>query len=289
MAPHDLDHLRTFVTVTRAGSLTAAASLLGLSQPTVTAHIQALEASVGFALLVRTRAGVQTTAKGAALAREVAAHVDALEDAVFAVASRGSATAALHLGGPAELLSTMVLPHLAELADASGATLHVRFGLADDLLEALAGGSLDLVVSAVRPTRRGIAATPVYDEVFHIVAAPPWAGHPIDDVPVIAYGEELPIIRRYWRSVFDCRPEGLRVAAVVPDLREVAAAVRAGIGMSVLPEYLVRDDVDAGRLVRLHEPEVPPLNTVYLATRGRDAERDPVIAAAFAAVRRFIG
>ncbi|WP_350347592.1 LysR family transcriptional regulator [Agromyces sp. G08B096] len=289
MAAHDLDHLRTFVTVTRAGSLTAAAALLGISQPTVTAHIQALEASVGFSCLERTRAGVRPTPKGAALAREVAAHVDALEDAMFAATARDHDTTGVHLGGPAELVSTMVLRGLAELAEAAGGPVHVRFGLADDLLDHLSSGSLDVVVSAVRPNVRDLSAVPVYDEVFQLVAAPGWAGHPIDEVPVLAYDEALPIVRRYWRSVFDRRPDGLHVAAVIPDLRAIAAAAVDGIGMSVLPEYLVRDELATGRLVLLHTPEVPPLNTVYLATRGRDAERDPAIAATVGALRDLIG
>lgn len=83
----------------------------------------------------------------------------------------------------------------------------------------------------------------------------------------MAYAENLPIVRRYWRSVFGHRPDAVTTAAVVPDLRAVRAAVVAGAGLSVLPRYLVREQIADGYLVELHQPEVAPLNTLYVVTR----------------------
>ena len=61
MSAPSLDHLRTFVTVSRTGSLRRAALLLGVSQPTVSAHVQALENELGFALFTRDPGGVTAT------------------------------------------------------------------------------------------------------------------------------------------------------------------------------------------------------------------------------------
>ena len=289
MSAPSLDHLRTFVTVFRAGSQTKAADLLGISQPTVSAHISALEESLGFALFVRTHAGVEATPKGAELAHEVAAHLDALEDSALLSGLTPDTPRALHIGGPAELLSELVLPRLGELARAAQVPLRFRFGLADDLLDLLASRDLDLVVSAVRPRMRGLSAVPVHDEEFVLVAAPAWAGRELEDIPVVAYAEHLPIVRRYWRSVFDRRPERLELIAVIPDLRGIRSAVVSGVGMSVLPRYLVDADLATGALVLLDAPEVSPLNTVYLATRAREAERDAHLGAALAQLRRMLG
>jgi len=288
----DLTHLRTFVTVHRTGSLTEAANLLGISQPTVSAHIQALEASFGFALFVRGRSGTSPTAKGSELARNVAGHIDALDDIAALSAVESTESRALHLGGPAELLSVTVVPALGEIRTAVDAPLRLTFGLADDLLESLRTGALDVVVSAVRPRIAGIAATPLYDEEFVLVGAPEWARErPADwsTIPVVAYAENLPIIRRYWRSVFRRRPDELRTTAVIPDLRGVRIAVLAGLGMSVLPEYLVADDLASGALVPLHAPPVAPLNTGYLATRSGDLARSPRLRVLAEELRRLIG
>lgn len=288
MAGTSLDHVRTFVTVFRTGSLTRAAQLLGVSQATASAHVQALEATLGFALFVRGSSGVSPTAKGVELAREVATHVDALEDAAVLASRTAAAPRAVHVGGAAEVLSFMVVPHLRQMIDAVGAPIRLVFGLADDLLDGLLAGAVDVVVSAVPPRRRGIAAVPFYDEEFVLVAGPGWQGVEPESIPVVAYAEDLPIIRRYWRSVFERAPTGLRVAAVIPDLRDIREVVRAGVGMSVLPSYLVAADLTAGTLVALERPEVAPLNTLYLATRGREADGNAAIGAVAAELRRLI-
>ena len=66
----DLDLLRTFQEVARRGSLTAAARVLGQSQPTLTAAMQRLERELGTTLLLRGRSGVSLTDTGRALARD---------------------------------------------------------------------------------------------------------------------------------------------------------------------------------------------------------------------------
>ncbi|MGG7466162.1 LysR family transcriptional regulator [Plantibacter sp. YIM 135347] len=296
MALHDLDHLRTFLTVQRAGSLTEAAALLGISQPTVSAHVQALEASLGYPVLVRDRSGATVTTKGAALAREVAVHIDALDDIASLSADAAGTPRAVHLGGPAELLTTVVLPRLPELLEAAGVPVHVTFGLAEPLLEALRTGALDVVVSAVQPRVRGVEAAPLIDEEFVLVAAPAWAPPvgteapaSLAHIPVVTYATNLPIVRRYWRTEFDRRPDGVMISAVIPDLRGVLAAVIAGTGMSVLPRYLAQDALDSGALVLLHEPTIAPLNTVYLARRIGEANRQGPVRALSAALERVVG
>jgi DNA-binding transcriptional LysR family regulator len=273
-----LDLLRTFLAVHRAGSITAAAEQLGLSQPTVTAQLKTLEAALGRPLFDRLARGVRPTSAGDELARRVADPIDALRGLVLDEALPTATT--VHLGGPADFLCALVLPALADrLAD--GLQVRTTFGLPDDLLDRLADRSLDLVISSTRPRRAGIRATPCYDETFALVAAPRWSTgtpvtspEPLRKIPLVAYAEEAPIIRRYWRTVFSTRLS--RTAdLVVPDLRGVLAAVRAGAGASVLPTYLCEKELASGEVVLLADPELPPLNTIYLATRADTGSRNP--------------
>ena len=262
----DLDLIRTFLEVYRAGSFTAAAPQIGLSQPTVTARIRALEDELGQQLFRRLPRGVEPTTVADELAAQVAVHVDALTS----VTQRGLGpadpfAAPVHLAGPVELTTVKVLPALAGLV-ASGLRLRVTFGLADALLEGLAQRRYDLVVSTVRPRGRGFTAEPLTDEEFVLVAARGWRGDPRTS-PLIAYAEDLPIIRRYWRTVLGVRPPA-GPTVVVPDLRGVLACVLAGFGVSVLPRYLCADQLASGELVVLLEPEEPPINTLFLVTRA---------------------
>src|SRR5256885_2566437 len=112
----DLSLMRTFLAVYRAGSLTAAAPQLGLSQPTVTAQIRSLEAQLGQQLFQRVARGVAPTTVADELAREVAQHIDALN----AISERGLSwrdplSRPVHLAGPAEVTTTRALPTLADL------------------------------------------------------------------------------------------------------------------------------------------------------------------------------
>lgn len=288
MSAPSLDHLRTFLAVTRAGSLSRAAEELGIAQATVSAHIQALELAVGHAVLVRTPQGAEATPKGAALARAIAPHLDALEDATGTLPPVDAGRAIVHIGGAAEFLGEFVIPRLGELAARSGATPRIHFGVPDDLLPALASRGVDLVLSSVPPRLAGVTAAPLYDEEFALVGAPRWSGVAPDAIPVVAYAEDLPIVRRYWRSVFGRRPDGLEVAAIVPDLRGIRSAVAGGLGMSVLPRYLVDADLAAGTLVLLDDPDVPPLNTIYLALRRGDEGRRTPASAVAVELRRML-
>ena len=61
------DLYRTFLAVLSEGSLSAAARDLGLTQPTVGRHVDALEQAVGFELFMRTPQGLRPTEAALAL------------------------------------------------------------------------------------------------------------------------------------------------------------------------------------------------------------------------------
>jgi DNA-binding transcriptional LysR family regulator len=157
--------------------------------------------------------------------------------------------------------------------------IRVNFGEANELLDYLKSGHLDLVVSTIRPRCRGVDGAPLADEEFVLLASPRIAAalpegslavegpRVLEKLPMIAYGEALPIIRRYWRTIFDAPPPR-SPAVVIPDLRAVLSAVIASAGISVLPTYLCAAELSAGAVVPLLQPEIPPINTFYLATRS---------------------
>lgn len=281
-----LDLLATFLEIYRAGSLSAAAQRLGVTQPAVTGQLARLEDQIGEPLFIRSRKGVTPTPRAAALAARVSLHLDGLRDALGSTETEPALRGTVRIGGAAEIMTLRVLPALAPL---TGRGLHLRaaFGLAQDLLTELAADRLDLVVSAIRPPHQELFAVPLVDEEFLLVGPPSMARTVDDDrlrtapadalaaLPLVTYGEELPILRRYWRSEFGHRPAN-PVALVAPDLRAVLAAVEAGAGISALPRYVAEPALAAGRITLLHRPEAPPLNTIYLAVR-RGAPANPAL------------
>ncbi|WP_328438097.1 LysR family transcriptional regulator [Streptomyces sp. NBC_00444] len=284
--PLDLNLVRTFLAVYRSGSFTAAAQLLGISQPTVTTQVRALERQSRRELFARLPRGVTPTPYAHDLATRIAGPLDALLAAAGHDPAQTPATAPVHLAGPAELLCVRVLPALAPLV-ADGVQLRITPGLTDPLLDELRSGRHDLVIATTRPRGRTLAAMPLLDEEFVLVAAPKWAEHlagrltregpgVLHTVPLITYAEDLPIVRRYWRHVFEQRLN-CRAAVTMPDLRGVLAAVTAGAGFTVLPRYLCAAELADGALVLLHETDDPSINTAYLVQRpGTPENRDVV-------------
>lgn len=280
------DALRVFVTVHRLGSFSAAADELGLAQSSVSEQIARLERSLGHTLLDRSPSGVRATDRGLELAVRVAGPVDALAAATAKGDGSGDEPRTIFLGGPAEFLSEVVLPGLTT-ALPDGVWIAVRFGLAEDLIGDLRAGTVDVLVSVLAVRGADIQSEPIYDEEFSLVASPDWqeqASRDLDSVPVLAYGSDLPIVRRYWRSVFGRRPDGLDARMIAPDLRTLLRLALDGAGMTVLPDYLVHEPLASGALVELHEPEVTPLNTLYVATRRPTGLPDPAVAAVREAV-----
>ncbi|MDQ0579114.1 LysR family transcriptional regulator [Streptomyces rishiriensis] len=280
----DLNLLRTFLAVYRSGSFTGAAQSLGLSQPTVTTQMRALERQAGRELFERLPRGVSPTAVADELAARVSAPLDELATVAGPDPAAGRADP-VHLAGPAELLCTRALPALAPLV-AGGVRLRVATGLTDRLLEELRTGRHDLVIATTRPRGRTLTAVPLTDEEFVLVAAPEWAGRlraplatdgpaALHAVPLVTYAEDLPIARRYWRHVFGRRLSD-SAAVTVPDLRGVLAAVVAGAGITVLPRYLCLGELASGALVPLHEPADPPINTTFLVQRPGAVESPDV-------------
>ncbi|MER7693355.1 LysR family transcriptional regulator [Streptomyces sp. NPDC097610] len=276
----DLALLRTFVTVHRAGSFTRAAALLGLSQPAVTSQIRTLERQLGRPLFLRQARGVTPTTIGDELAHKAAPHLDALVEIAETGLDEDSSLRTLHLAGPPEFTAERALPALTELTgeDGQGFALRASFGNAEETLEGLAAGHHDLAITTARPRGTLLTATPLCDEEHVLVAAPRWAarigagklrrkGSPaLENFPVVEVHESLPLVARYWASVFDSHP-ATSGTVVVPDLRAVLACAATGAGLAVLPRYLCAGALERGDVVALLDPAVPPLRTYFLVVR----------------------
>ncbi len=280
------DALRVFVVVLRAGSFSAAADELGLARSSVSEQVARLERSLGRRLLERGSFGVRPTERGLELATRVSGPVDALAGAASLHRESDPSTRSVFVGGPAEFLSEVILPRLVE-ALPDDVRVVTSFGQTEELIGELRAGVIDVLIGAVPVHGADVTCEPVYDEELVLVASPVWAERAesdLDAVPVIAQGPELPIIRGYWRGVFERHPYGLTARAIAPDLRTLLRLALDGAGMSVLPDYLVREHLDSGALIELGEPETAPANTLHVATRTSDEAPDAAAAIAREAI-----
>lgn len=265
-------HLHTFVAVYRAGSLSRAASQLGLSQPAVSAHLQALEAAIGKPLFIRKARGVSPTALADDLALQCAGHLDALTQKLTSVRSRSQQiSGTVTLVAPAEYLSVVAGPMLANVLQGGALQLVLQTGGRDRIYQLLGSGEADLALSASVPDPQLYEAQ-VLDGERLLLVMHPFSGAQLAAVnadvlaayPLLAYDQDLSLVRQYFQQVFNepCRSP---VIARCADLRALAALVQAGVGYTVLPDYLCRAALARGEMIQLGP--AGPENLLYLVWR----------------------
>jgi DNA-binding transcriptional LysR family regulator len=225
---------RSFIEVYRVGTASGAAQILHLTQPAVSQHIAALESALGTGLFERTPRKMLPTEAGKRLYNQIAASVETLES----IPTRNShleTQQIIRLGSPQEFFTERILNKLPQ----NGKILYaIKFGLTQELIAQLQEGQLDLVVATQKITKSDIEYQLLFEESFWLVA-PVTVKIPISEEilhldltplevwlrtqPLIAYSEELPIIRRFWRVVFGRRID-VNPKLVIPDLRGIREA-----------------------------------------------------------------
>ncbi len=152
MAEPDWSLWRSFGAVVEHGSLSAAARALGLSQPTLGRHVEALEAALGTVLFERTLTGLKPTETALRLYEPVEIARNALAEA--AVRAEGATS---ELSGTVRITSSTVMCHyvLPELLyDLRQAFPQVAIELVpSDSVESLLLREADIAVRMFRPTQ----------------------------------------------------------------------------------------------------------------------------------------
>lgn len=286
----ELYHLRTFVTVAEEGHLTRAAKRLHISQPSVSAHIKALEEELGVNLFTRTPRGMEVTDQGRRLMDRARAALDAADGVLREAAHlRDRLTGELRLGVNTESEFLRVVEAVDALAgNHPGIKVDLVQTTSDLVPGLLRTGSLDasfICGNAVEPDLEGVRIT---DMPLSIAGPAAWADRIRGaDIEAIA---ALPWI---WMS--HCCPlclsalehfQGLGLephkVLVTNDETAVKAMVRAGKGMGVLRRDEARELEEAGAAVAWDGPELSvPLWFCILARRGGD----PLLTALTEAVR----
>lgn len=268
--PLTLDQLRTLAVVVEEGSFSAAARRLRRVQSAISTSMANLERQLAVPLWDRRTRIPRLTEQGRAvlaLARRVLAEVDGLKklaaemaagleprvslcvDALFPVDVLAAACARFAEEMPAVELrvETEVMSAVAARVLAGAATLGLAtpLGLAPGLeRRVLAPVRMVPVVAPGHPLAsvQGSIATRRLGEAVQIV---------LSERGDVGVADQAVLSPRTWR---------------VGDLHTKRALLRAGLGWGNLPEHLVREDLDAGRLVRIRPAAWrPDEHTLHLA------------------------
>lgn len=267
-----LVQLRSFVEVYKAGSISKAAVRLGISQPAMSAHIHSLEAFTGCILFTRRSHGVVATVDGEELARLVASDLETIELKLSTLRSRTrKSSGTVSFIGPAELMWSK-LPYLVKILFNEGIKFKVLTGNRKRIYSCLLDGSCQLGFTTSMPDKQKFGYAEIGMEKLIVVVASLIADNfkenedvidALSKVPLIAYDEQLPLIREVFQdsSRFFAL---LRPSITVPDLRILERMIRENIGWTVMPEYLCAQSIAGGQIVEVNVHDRLPVNSIYL-------------------------
>ena len=253
-----LSEAEAFLAVADSGAFGAAARELGLTQSTVSRRVAALESRIGHRLVERTTRRVALTQEGHNFAvdlRDILLRLTDAEARLHAGSAEPHGT--LRITMPTAYGRNCALPRLAALAE-----LHpkLRFDvdLSDRYVDIIDEG-FDLAIRLTEPTGSGLVARPIDRFKLFICAAPSYlndrpevsAPHDFLDHDCIVQRTYAP--RTTWHMGWQDAQVDLNITPrwTVSDMAAARGLALSGAGISVLPSYLVDDDLAERRLFAL--------------------------------------
>lgn len=265
---------RTFAAVAGEGSLSAAAARLGLTQPTVSRQIAALEEAIGAPLFVRHGRGVRLTPRGEELleaARPMEDAIAAFERA--AAGARREPEGAVRVAASESIGVEVLAPKLGELRAA-----HPRVSIElvlDNLPTDLLSGAADVAVRLFEPTQLDLVARKIGDVALGFYASRsyleargiPRSIEELAEHDLITFDPRGPLAHAIQRAIPQARFAA--VALATDSLTAHLSAARGGIGVAALQRPIAARYPE---LVELTLPGISVSMPLWIATH-RDVGR----------------
>ena len=246
----DNDQLRSFLAVAETLNFTRAAERLGLSQPTISQHVRKLEDHAGRQLVSRDTREVRLTDNGDAMAG-FARNILAAQDDAARYFSGAAMRGRLRFGTADDLAYTRLPTILRDFRQLyPQINLELTVSQSDQLYRRVKAGQLDLVfvkwVSALQESHSSEGTEQEGRVVRHDHFS--WVGleqtqlDPEAPVPLIAYPSPS-LSRKLAIEALESAGRTWRITCNTKEINGVIAAVRAGIGVTVMPSTLIPEDL----------------------------------------------
>lgn len=278
--------IKAFLVTARTGSFSAAARELRLAPSVVTKRVGRLEHAVGCPLFVRSTRSLTLTPEAERLRPRLQVLVAELEETIA-----GAQTPPRALSGPLRIKSpttvgTLFVGEMVARFQAANPGVTTDLVLLDRAVNPLEEG-FDVALGAVPQSWPGVVETPLCAYPRLLVGAPAYlerAGRPGEPADLVRH-DCLGFVPAGLSWPFESARGPVQVDVhsrfMVNDSRILIAAAEAGLGLTVVPEFLARPEIAAGRLVAVL-PDFPITTYWFKAmVPGNKAQR-PEIAALLA-------
>ncbi|PTW59127.1 LysR family transcriptional regulator [Breoghania corrubedonensis] len=268
----DWDKLRIFHAAAQAGSFTHAGDMLHMSQSAVSRQVSALEQELHVSLFHRHARGLLLTEQGEMLyrtAQDVLRKLEAVQSRL--TDTKGKPSGLLRITTTVGLGSTWLTSRLNDFVDLYP-DVHLELLLTDDELD-LSMREADVAIRLRQPVQPDLIQRKLFTVHFHLYASPTYLkrfGSPVterdlENHRLISFGEKAPLYLRdmNWLETAGM-PEGQRRRAAlrVNNVVAIKRAVQRGIGIALLPDYLI--DTDSGLVQLIAGADVPSFDTYFV-------------------------
>lgn len=249
-----LTMLRAFEAAARHGGYSAAGRELNVTHAAVAQQVRGLEARLGVALMRREGRGVTPTAEGRALAVGLNAGLEAMREALDALAQDAAARPVAMTLTPG-FAASWLTPRLTRLR-ARHPDLELRLNPTSDVVDMLRG-EYDLAIRYGAGDWPGLTAEPLLEAPIAVLAAPSLLqGRAIRkprDLLALPWLQEGG--SREWRSWMAAHgvQETRRTGVTELPGYMLLEALRQGVGVGMVARAFVEDDIATGRLVALFD------------------------------------
>ena len=189
----DINLARTFLEIVSCHSFAQAAERLHVTQTAISARVKTLEDLLGRKLFVRNRAGASLTSVGEQFVRHAMTMVQVWERARQQMAVPPGRRALVTVGCEISLWDPLMLDWLLGMREsAPDLALRAEVGVAEDLLERVANGTLDIVIAYAPRQRPGLRIELLIEEKLVLVTTTPGAKAPqAADYVYVDWGSEF--------------------------------------------------------------------------------------------------
>jgi DNA-binding transcriptional LysR family regulator len=185
----DIDQARTFLAITAHGSFLQAARQLHVTQSTVSARMQRLEAELGSRLFVRNRAGASLTPAGRRFLDYAKRLVLTADQARSDVGLPQRYRASLRVGGRIALWEGFLPQWVGWMRQrARDVVVRSEIGFEEDLMRRLIEGSLDIGLMYTPSHSPGLVVEPLFEETLVLVSSRADDSGPGEDYIYIEWG-----------------------------------------------------------------------------------------------------
>lgn len=268
----DWDKLRVFHAAAEAGSFTHAAETLHLSQSAISRQVSALEHDVGVPLFNRHARGLVLTEQGEMLfrtAHDVLMKLESIKSRLAETKDRPSGV--LRVTTTVGLGTGWLTERSKEFLDLYP-EINLQLVLTNEELD-LTMRQADCAVRLREPSQPDLIQRRLFTVHLHAFASQGYVdkhGAPksvpdLDDHRIVTFGEPVPSYLSGLNALETVgKPEGQRRTAVlqINDLMSIMRAVRRGVGIAMLPDYMAGKD--SGMVPVLTELEGPSFDTFFV-------------------------